>query len=50
MVHRARPANDRVIEREADAFAAAFLMPPEAIRKELPERVNWGPYLALKRR
>jgi Zn-dependent peptidase ImmA (M78 family)/transcriptional regulator with XRE-family HTH domain len=50
VLHRAQPANDRVIEREADAFAAAFLMPPEAIRKELPERVNWGRYLALKRR
>lgn len=47
--HDARPG-DATLEREADRFAAAFLMPPQTIVRELPRGLDWRAYLALKAR
>lgn len=49
MHHDAEPG-DLETERQADVFAAAFLMPADAIANELPERLNWARYFDLKRR
>ncbi len=49
MHHDAAPG-DMEMERNADAFAAAFLMPRETIIHELPERLSWPQYFELKRR
>ncbi len=49
MHHDAEPG-DLYMERQADAFAAAFLMPAETIANELPERLNWPRYFELKKR
>lgn len=38
------------IEKQAHAFAAAFLMPAEDIREELPKTVDWPKLFNLKRR
>lgn len=38
------------IEKQAHAFAAAFLMPAEDIREELPNTVNWPTLFNLKQR
>jgi Zn-dependent peptidase ImmA (M78 family) len=38
------------IEKQAHAFAAAFLMPAEDIREELPATVDWPKLFNLKRR
>lgn len=39
-----------IIEQQAHRFAAAFLMPAETIRKELPTRMSWSAFFALKER
>jgi Zn-dependent peptidase ImmA (M78 family)/DNA-binding XRE family transcriptional regulator len=36
------------VERQANEFAAAFLMPAEDIRDELPERADWAVLFQLK--
>ncbi len=42
---------DRVLERQAQSFAAAFLMPASAIRPELPTgSVDWKQMISLKRK
>lgn len=44
-----RPAS-RTLEREADLFASAFLMPAGSIRDELPSKVEWPHLLQLKQK
>ncbi|MET7453586.1 ImmA/IrrE family metallo-endopeptidase [Streptomyces sp. NPDC005574] len=39
---------DKVTESQAHEFAAAFLMPAEDIKPELPERLDWPAFLRLK--
>jgi Zn-dependent peptidase ImmA (M78 family)/DNA-binding XRE family transcriptional regulator len=48
MMHDTTQAGDKVIERQANEFAAAFLMPADDIRDELPSRVDWPTFLRLK--
>jgi len=38
------------VERQANRFAAAFLMPADALLKELPPRMSWPAYFQLKQR
>lgn len=38
------------VERQAHAFAAAFLMPAEDIRDELPDRADWPVLFQLKQK
>lgn len=40
----------RALEREADLFASAFLMPASGIRDELPSKVEWPYLLQLKQK
>lgn len=49
MHHDAEP-DSRTVEQQAFAFAAAFLVPRESALKELPRRLDWRRYAALKRR
>lgn len=39
-----------IAEREADRFAAAFLLPRDAFLPECPRRLNWDHFYELKRR
>lgn len=39
---------DKVTESQAHEFAAAFLMPADDIKSELPERLDWPTFLHLK--
>ncbi|MEV0691214.1 XRE family transcriptional regulator [Streptomyces sp. NPDC050388] len=39
---------DKATERQAHEFAAAFLMPADDIKSELPERLDWPAFLHLK--
>jgi Zn-dependent peptidase ImmA (M78 family) len=48
VMHRDAAAGDRTVERQANHFAAAFLMPADDIRFELPSQVDWSQLLALK--
>lgn len=48
MHHDAEPGEAKA-EREAQAFAAAFLMPARLLREELPGRLEWSRLLVLKR-
>lgn len=41
MHHDADPGS-QILEREANNFAAAFLMPADQIRSHLPRRLNWN--------
>jgi Zn-dependent peptidase ImmA (M78 family)/transcriptional regulator with XRE-family HTH domain len=49
MHHDAEPG-DPALERQADAFAAEFLMPAATIGPELPSRLSWQSYFQLKHR
>jgi Zn-dependent peptidase ImmA (M78 family)/transcriptional regulator with XRE-family HTH domain len=49
MHHDAAPGL-QALERQAQRFAAALLMPADAIRAELPTRMNWPKYFDLKTR
>jgi Zn-dependent peptidase ImmA (M78 family)/transcriptional regulator with XRE-family HTH domain len=40
----------KAVERQANAFAAEFLMPAHQIRDELPSRVDWPRFLRMKQR
>jgi Zn-dependent peptidase ImmA (M78 family)/DNA-binding XRE family transcriptional regulator len=40
----------QAVEQEAHRFAAAFLMPADAIGRELPRRMRWPVYFELKQR
>jgi Zn-dependent peptidase ImmA (M78 family) len=43
----AEPAN-RILERQADRFAASFLLPAHLIYDHLPTRLNWDKFGTLK--
>jgi Zn-dependent peptidase ImmA (M78 family)/DNA-binding XRE family transcriptional regulator len=47
--HDAEPGSRR-IEEQAHKLGAAFLMPSNAIRRELPQRFAWNKYFDLKKR
>lgn len=49
MHHDAEPGRQS-IEREAQRFAAAFLLPRESLAKELPRSLRWDAYMSLKQR
>jgi Zn-dependent peptidase ImmA (M78 family) len=49
MHHDPQPGS-RLAEEQAQMFAAAFLMPAEAIRPELPTRFDLPEFVALKQR
>ncbi|PZR88232.1 MAG: XRE family transcriptional regulator [Candidatus Nephthysia bennettiae] len=49
MHHDAEPGR-QAVERQAQRFAAAFLMPAQAISREFPPRMSWPAYLELKQR
>jgi Zn-dependent peptidase ImmA (M78 family)/DNA-binding XRE family transcriptional regulator len=50
MLHPDAKPGDATVEREANRFAAEFLTPANAIVAELPRRVDWRAYAALKLR
>lgn len=50
VLHRDPQPGSRVAEEQAQMFAAAFLMPAEAIRPELPTRFDLPEFVALKHR
>lgn len=47
--HGPEEAGTRTAEAQAHRFAAAFLMPADAIADQLPQRADWERLLALKR-
>ncbi len=47
MHHDALPGH-QAVERQAQRFAAAFLMPADVIAHELPRRMSWPAYFDLK--
>jgi Zn-dependent peptidase ImmA (M78 family)/transcriptional regulator with XRE-family HTH domain len=49
MHHDVMPGH-QAVERQAQRFAAAFLMPADAIARELPRRMSWPAYFDLKLR
>lgn len=49
MHHEAQPGNPE-LERQANQFASAFLMPREAFTREAPRWLNWPLIWELKRR
>lgn len=49
VLHAEPEAGNQRFEHQAQEFAAAFLMPAEEIRSELPERVDWSRLGELKR-
>lgn len=49
VLHPEPEAGNALLERQADAFAAAFLMPAQEIAPQLPRRFSLGAYLELKR-
>jgi Zn-dependent peptidase ImmA (M78 family)/transcriptional regulator with XRE-family HTH domain len=50
VMHGPEYAGTKLIENQAHSFAAAFLMPAEEIRSELPSGPAWSELLMLKRR
>lgn len=48
VMHSTGQIGSKVIESEADQFAAEFLMPEEDIRNELPARADWPALIRLK--
>lgn len=50
LLHRDSPKEVKVQEAEAHAFAAAFLMPADQIRQELPDHADWLLLAELKQR
>lgn len=50
ILHNDASPGDPHVEREADRFAAAFLLPAETYSRECPARLNWPCFLELKRR
>ena len=49
MHHDAEPGR-HVVEQQAHRFAAAFLLPADVIGRELPRRMSWPAFFALKQR
>jgi Zn-dependent peptidase ImmA (M78 family)/DNA-binding XRE family transcriptional regulator len=50
VMHREDQAGNKIIEMQAHQFAAAFLMPANDIKDELPSRIDWPTLLRLKAR
>ena len=50
VMHAGEEPGDPALEQEANWFAAAFLLPSEEIRDELPSRVQWPTMVALRQR
>ena len=48
MHHEVDPGS-QILERQANSFGAAFLMPRDSIRPHLPPRLDWGVLTDLKR-
>ena len=48
VMHSAEQAGGKIIESQAQQFAAAFLMPEKDIREELPSRADWRVLVQLK--
>jgi Zn-dependent peptidase ImmA (M78 family) len=48
VLHSEAEPGNRILEAQADAFAAAFLMPSEYIHAQLPRRVDFRRLLELK--
>ena len=48
VMHSTGQIGSKVIESEADQFAAEFLMPEEDIKNELPARADWPALIKLK--
>ncbi|MEH1126470.1 helix-turn-helix domain-containing protein [Micromonospora sp. CPCC 206061] len=48
VLHREDQAGNKVIEAQANQFAAAFLMPADEIRGQLPAKADWPTLLRLK--
>lgn len=48
VMHSGAEAGDRTAERQANEFAAAFLMPADDIRAELPSQADWRQLVDLK--
>lgn len=44
VLHHGRQGTDSQLERQADMFAAEFLTPRDAIRDQLPRRINFNRY------
>jgi Zn-dependent peptidase ImmA (M78 family)/transcriptional regulator with XRE-family HTH domain len=50
VMHTSEQAGSKAAEDQANQFAAAFLMPADDIRAELPSSAAWNQLVALKRR
>jgi Zn-dependent peptidase ImmA (M78 family)/transcriptional regulator with XRE-family HTH domain len=50
VMHQDAAPGLQALERQAQRFAAAFLLPAESLRRELPTYVRWGTYFDLKLR
>lgn len=50
VMHFDADPGSRRIEKEANTFAAEFLLPADEIGAELPRRLDWDRFYALKRR
>lgn len=50
VMHGSRVWGVKEVEQQAHAFAAEFLMPASEIRSELPQKVDWSAFFALKMR
>jgi Zn-dependent peptidase ImmA (M78 family)/transcriptional regulator with XRE-family HTH domain len=50
VMHPADRAGSKIIESEAQKFAAEFLMPEDDIRDELPSQADWPGFVRLKAR
>lgn len=50
VMHEPEHAGSKLVEDQANQFAAAFLMPADDIRSELPATAAWNELLMLKRR
>ena len=48
VMHDANQVGSKIIETQAHQFAAAFLMPAEDIKDELPSRADWATLIQLK--
>ena len=46
--HDVEPGSN-VVEKQAHTFGGAFLMPGEALKAQLPRRVDWSAYIEAKR-
>lgn len=50
VLHEPEDSGSKTAERQADQFAAGFLMPESGIRGELPAKPDWPQLVSLKRR